>query len=230
MSIKLTWLGHSAFSLDVDGHSVLVDPFLTDNPLAPVSAESLNPEYILLSHAHGDHLGDTVSIARRSGAAVISNFEICNWLRKNGVATTHGQNLGATGDYDFMSVKSTIAFHSSSFPDGSYGGNPGGFIVTAASSGLRMYYAGDTALFSDMQLYGDEGIDVAVLPIGDFFTMGIADSLRAVQFIRPRYVVPMHYNTFPPIVQDVSQWAQRVTNETDATPVVIDPGGSFTVE
>ncbi|MCK6578250.1 MAG: metal-dependent hydrolase [Anaerolineae bacterium] len=230
MSIKLTWLGHSAFNLEIDGHAVVVDPFLTGNPLAPFAAEAIHPELILLSHAHGDHLGDTVSIANRTGAGVVSNFEICNWLQKHGVAVTHGQNSGGIGDYDFMTVKSTIAFHSSSFSDGSYGGSPGGFIVTAAASGLRMYYAGDTALFSDMQLYGDEGIDVAFLPIGDFFTMGPADSLRAIQFIRPRYVVPMHYNTFPPIVQDVSHWAQRVTNETNATPIVLDPGGSFTVE
>lgn len=230
MSIKLMWLAHSAFALDIDGHSIVIDPFVTGNPLAPISPEALNPEIILLSHAHGDHLGDTVNIAKRTGAGVVTNFEIANWLAKHGVATTYGQNTGGCGDYGFMTVKSTIAFHSSSFPDGTYGGQPNGFIVTAKASGLRLYFAGDTALFSDMQLYGDEGIDVVFLPIGDFFTMGPDDSIKAVRYVRPRYVVPMHYNTFPPIVQDASKWANRVTNETGATPIVMDPGGSFTVE
>ncbi len=230
MAIKLTWLGHSAFSLDIDGHNVLIDPYLSGNPLAPAAHESLSPELILLSHAHGDHLGDTVAIAKRTGAPVVTNFEIASWMENRGVAVTHGMNTGGQMDFDFVTVKLTIACHSSSFPDGSYGGMPHGFIVTAADSGLRLYYAGDTALFSDMAMYGDERIDVAFLPIGDYFTMGIADSLRAIQLIRPRYVVPMHYNTFPQIVQDPSHWANRITNETDATPIVLDPGGSFTVE
>lgn len=230
MSIRLTWLGHSAFALNIGGHEVLIDPFINGNPLAPVGVDAVNPEYILVSHAHGDHVGDTVSIAKRTGAGVIGNVEVCRWLGKNGVSTLHGQNTGGMGDYDFMTVKLTIAFHSSSFADGSYGGSPNGFIVTEKATGLRLYFAGDTALFSDMQLYGDEGIDVAFLPIGDYFTMGPADAVRAVQFIRPRYVVPMHYNTFPVLVQDASTWANRITNETQTTPIILDPAGSFTVE
>ena len=128
-----------------------------------------------------------------------------------------------------MAVKSTFAIHSSSLPDGSYGGLASGFVISTRG-GQRIYFAGDTALFSDMQLIGDEGIDVALLPIGDYFTMGRADSLKAIRFVRPKVVIPMHYNTFPPIVQDASRWANRVSSETDTQPVVIDPGGSYTLE
>jgi L-ascorbate metabolism protein UlaG (beta-lactamase superfamily) len=128
-----------------------------------------------------------------------------------------------------MTVKLTIAFHSSSLPDGTYGGNPNGLIITAAESGQRLYFAGDTALFMDMELIGDERLDVAFLPIGDYYTMGPADSIRAIKYLRPRFVVPMHYNTFPHITQDASGWASRVASETNAVPIVLDPGGSFTV-
>jgi L-ascorbate metabolism protein UlaG (beta-lactamase superfamily) len=227
MSITFTWLGHSAFSMDIDGHAILFDPFLTNNPLAARAAADVNAELILLSHAHGDHLGDTVDIAKRTGAKVICNAEISYWLEKQGVKA-HGQNSGGGCDHGFVHVKQTIAFHSSSFPDGTYGGNPNGFIVTS-KSGKRIYFAGDTALFSDMQLVGDEGIDVAFLPIGDNFTMGPDDAVRAIKFIRPRLVVPMHYNTWPPIAVDVAGWANRVNRETIAQPIILDPGGSHTL-
>lgn len=230
MAIKLTWLGHSAFLFDVDGHPVLVDPYLTQNPLAPTTADAVDPELILLSHGHGDHVGDLVAIAKRTGAAVVTNAEISRWLTRQGVENVHGMNIGGQVDLDFVTVKMTIAFHSSTLPDGSPGGNPCGFIISSGNTGMRLYYAGDTALFSDMALYSDEGIDIAVLPIGDYYTMGPADSLRAVALLRPRYVVPMHYNTFPDIVQDASHWANRITNETNATPIVLDPGGSYTFE
>lgn len=229
MAIKYTWFGHSAFEVEIDGHKVLFDPFLTGNPLAPVAPDALNPELIFLSHAHGDHLGDTVAIATRTGAPVISNVEITRWLGAHGVQHTQGMNAGGSHSFDFLTVKFTDAVHSSSFPDGSYGGNPNGFIVTARQSGQRLYYAGDTSLFSDMELIGDERIDVAFLPIGDHFTMGVADSIRAIRYIRPRFVVPMHYNTMPLIAQDASGWANRVSSETNAVPVVLDPGGSFTI-
>jgi L-ascorbate metabolism protein UlaG (beta-lactamase superfamily) len=214
--------------MDIDGHAVLFDPFLTGNPLAAAEPESLYPELIFLSHAHGDHLGDTVEVAQRSGAPVITNNEIGHWLNARGV-TAHGQNPGGMGDYGYLTAKLTYAIHSSSFADGSYGGVPVGFIVTAKESGLRLYFAGDTALFSDMELIGDERIDIAFLPIGDYFTMGPADSIKAIKYIRPRYVAPMHYNTFPPITQDASGWANRVSNETSTTPIVLDPGGMFHV-
>jgi L-ascorbate metabolism protein UlaG (beta-lactamase superfamily) len=229
MSVKLTWLGHSAFALDIDGHPVVIDPFLTGNPLAAAAPDEVAAEFILLSHGHGDHVGDTVSIAQRTGATVITNFEIGNWLQAQGVSKTVGLNTGGHYDGGFMSVKSTIAIHSSSLPDGSNGGLACGYIITVKSSGKKIYFAGDTGLFLDMQLIGDEGIDLAVLPIGDYFTMGSTDSLKAIQLVRPKVVLPMHYNTFPPIMQDASAWANHVSSETDAQPVVIDPGGSYTL-
>lgn len=228
MSITFKWLGHSAFEMNIDNHNVLFDPYLTDNPLAAVTPDTLNPELIFLTHAHGDHLGDTVAIAKRTGAPVVTNAEISYWLKRQGVEA-HGQNTGGSADYGFCTAKLTIAFHSSSLPDGSPAGDPNGIIITAKESRQRLYFAGDTALFSDMELIGDERIDIAFLPIGDYFTMGISDSIKAIKYVRPRFVVPMHYNTFGPIVQNASEWANRVSNETSATPVVLDPGGSFTL-
>ena len=228
MAIKITWLAHSAFALEIDGHSILIDPFVTGNPLAPYPVDDLYPEYILVSHGHGDHVGDTVDIVARTGAATISNVEISGWLRHHGVKNAHGQNTGGCADYGFMTVKFTQAFHSSSLPDGSYGGMPNGFIITGG--GYRLYFAGDTALFGDMALSGDEGIDLAFLPIGDYFTMGVDDAVRAVTLIRPRLVLPMHYNTFPPIQQQAGIWANRVSSETDAQPIVLDPGQSYSLQ
>ncbi|MCC6804029.1 MAG: metal-dependent hydrolase [Anaerolineae bacterium] len=228
MGVKLTWLGHSAFALDVEGHAVLIDPFLTGNPLAAASPETVAAEYILLSHGHGDHLGDTVAIAKRTGASVVTNFEIGNWLGAKGINKTIGLNVGGGYDCGFMTVKSTPAIHSSSLPDGTYGGLSCGYILTTGS-GKRLYFAGDTALFSDMQLIGDASIDLALLPIGDYFTMGTDDALKAIQYVRPKLVMPMHYNTFPPIVQEAGKWANRVSSETGAQPIVLDPGNSYTL-
>ena len=226
MSISFTWLGHSAFAFDIDGHKMLLDPFLTGNPLAAAHPDELEAELIFLTHAHGDHVADAIAIAQRTGATIISNYEIATWAQNQGV-NAHGQNTGGGYDHGFVHAKQTIAFHSSSFPDGSYGGNPNGFIFTT-QGGQKIYFAGDTALFSDMQLIGNAGIDIAFLPVGDNFTMGPEDSIAAIKYIRPRLVVPMHYNTFPAITIDVAGWAHRVNNETDAQPIVLDPGGSYT--
>ena len=236
MAVSFTWLAHSSFVFDFDGHSVLLDPFLTSNPLAPVTIDALNPEVILVTHAHGDHVGDTaegpaadtLSVARRSGATLVCNFEIGGWFMAHGLENVFQGNPGGTFTNAFMNAKFTKAFHSSSFSDGSYGGQPNGFIIRAR--GKTLYHAGDTDLFGDMQLIGDEGIDVAFLPIGDTFTMGVQDSIKAVKMLRPRYVVPIHYNTFPPIVQDVSHWAELINNETGAQPIVLDPGGTYTLD
>ncbi len=229
MAIGFQWLGHSTFLLDVDGHVVLPDPFLRGNPLAAAAPETLHPELIVVSHGHSDHVSDAVSIARQSNAIIIGNVEVCHWLQSKGAPEVRGMNTGGSASYGFLTARLTVAFHSSSMPDGSYGGSPNGFILTATASGQRMYFAGDTALFSDMELIGDARIDVAFLPIGDYFTMGIADSIRAIRYLRPRFVVPMHYNTFPIIQQDASGWANRVSSETSAVPIVLDPGGRFVV-
>lgn len=228
MGIQFTWLGHSCFWMEIDGHSTLFDPFLTGNPLAAANPDDLKPEVMFLSHAHGDHTGDAAAIASRTGCTVVANFEVGAWMQQHGAKDVHGQNHGGTNDYEFLTAKLTIAFHSSSFPDGTYGGEPNGFVITAKKSGKRLYFAGDTALFSDMQLIPEDGpLDIAFLPIGDYFTMGVSDSIRAILYLRPRFVVPMHYNTFPHIVQNAMEWAALVQRETDAQPIVLDPGGKF---
>lgn len=227
MSIQVTWLAHSGFQLLIDDHVILIDPFLTGNPLAPVTAEALKADFILLSHGHGDHIGDAPSIAQRTGAMIVSNFEIGNWLQSTyGLANGHAINPGGGVQLPFGRVELTIAHHSSSLPDGSYGGQPNGILIFT-NDGHTLYHAGDTTVFLEMQLIGEHGIDLAMLPIGDYYTMGIAGSLRALKLIQPKNVIPMHYNTFDPIAQDVTAWAQRVQNETTAQPVVLDPGGTF---
>jgi L-ascorbate metabolism protein UlaG (beta-lactamase superfamily) len=225
MAVSFQWLGHSASILQVDDTNILIDPFLTGNPLAAMTADEVPADYILVSHGHGDHVGDTVDIAKRTAAPVIANFEIASWLQKQGVEKTEGLNTGGTYHSDKFSVRLTIAEHGSALPDGSDGGRANGFMITAG--GLRIYFAADTDLFFEMQLYGEEGIDVAMLPIGDHFTMGLERSVKAVQWLKPKSVFPIHYNTFPPIVQNVKEWAELINNQTQATPIVIDPGGVY---
>lgn len=226
MAFALTWLGHATFQLRIDGHDVLLDPYLEGNPKTDVSPDEIAADFILVSHGHGDHVGDTVAIARRTGALCISNAEISRWLKTQGVERTHGQHLGGSHAHPFGEVKLTIAHHGSGLPDGSYGGNPAGFLLTLAD-GHKIYFACDTALFGDMKLYGEEGLDLAVLPIGDNFTMGPEDALRAVHLLRPRFVIPCHYGTFPLIEQDAEAWAEQVGSETNTRAVVLQPGGSF---
>lgn len=228
MTVSFKWLGHSAFQLDIDDKKVVIDPFLTGNPLAVDSADDIEADIILMTHAHGDHVGDSVDIAKRTGATVVCNFEMGNWYSAQGVENVFQGNPGGTFRNEWMDAKWTIAFHSSSFPDGTYGGQPNGFIIRGG--GATLYHAGDTNLFSDMSLIGEEDIDVAFLPIGDVFTMGIEDSVKATKLIEPKYVVPMHYNTFPPIQQNVTEWANLIHRETKAQPIIVDPGGEFTIE
>lgn len=226
MTTTLTWYGHAAFQLQTHHHSILIDPFIKGNPLATVKAEALNPQYILVTHGHGDHLGDTVSIARHSGATVIANAEICGWLGKQGVKT-HAQHIGGGFHHPFGYVKLTLALHGSALPDGSNGGNPCGFLITTLDD-MNLYFAGDTGLFGDMQLIGDEGLDFAALPIGDNYTMGPDDALRAVKLLRPKQVLPIHYNTFDVIHQDERSWADRVQQETASQVLSLQPGASIT--
>jgi L-ascorbate metabolism protein UlaG (beta-lactamase superfamily) len=205
--MRLTYLGHSAIRLRVADHEVLIDPFLTGNERAGASPDDLAPSHIVLTHAHGDHLGDTVAIARRTGAVVVSSFEIVQKLAQEGVEGK-GMNVGGGHDFPFGRVVFTPAWHSNSFPDGTYGGMPMGVVVEAG--GKRLYHAGDTALFSDMALIGRRGLDVALLPIGDTFTMGPADALEAVRLLAPKHVVPIHYDTFAAIEQDADAFARAV--------------------
>jgi L-ascorbate metabolism protein UlaG (beta-lactamase superfamily) len=229
MATTITWLGHNAWSIETGGKTILVDPFLNDSPTAPVKADAVEADFILLSHGHADHVGDTVAIAKRTGAPVIANFEVTEWLKKKGVAADKvvPMNPGGGVQQPFGRVKFTIAHHSSSMPDGSYGGVPGGFLLDLA--GTRIYFACDTALFLDMKLIGSGGLDLAVLPIGDVFTMGPDDSLDAIKMLAPKRVAPCHYNTWPDIQQDADAWAERVRSHTAAEPVVLKPGGKLTV-
>src|SRR5262245_42556021 len=226
MVASLTWLGHGAWRLEAAGQRVLIDPFFTGNPAATVSASDVAADFILVSHGHGDHVGDTVAIARRTGATVIANYEITEWLGKQGIPKTHAMNTGGARAFPFGHLKLTIAHHTSMLPDGANGGNPCGFLIRLAD-GRHLYHAADTGLFLDMQLIGEEGLDVAILPIGDNYTMGPADSLRAIRLLKPKRVIPTHFGTWDLIAQDAAAWAARVKAETAAEPVVLKPGQSL---
>ena len=223
---KFTWYGHATHGLDTDGHKLLIDPFFTDNPSATITADEAEASFILVSHGHGDHVGDAIPIAKRTGATVISNFEIANWFSTQGVEKVHPQHLGGGFNHPFGYLKLTLALHGSALPDGSYGGNPAGFLLTT-NDGKRIYMAQDTGLFGDMSLIGDEGIDLAVLPIGDNFTMGPDDALKAVKLLRPKAVIPIHYNTWDLIAQNPVSWADEVQGETQAKVVILSPGENF---
>jgi len=228
MATKLTWLGHAALALETGGYRVLVDPFLTGNPAASLKPEDVQADFILISHGHGDHVGDAVDIAKRTGATVISNFEIAAWFGKQGIEKNHPQHLGGGRKHPFGYLKLTLALHGSMLPDGSYGGNPCGFLLTT-NDGKKLYLAQDTGLFGDMKLIGEEGLDLAVIPIGDNFTMGPEDALRAVKLLEPKAVIPIHYNTFDLIAQDANAWADRVQKETKTKAVILKPGESYSL-
>ena len=222
MSTIFTWYGHATIGLETAGMHLLIDPYFSGNPTATAKPTDVPADYILVTHGHGDHLGDTVAIAKRTGATVISNAEICSWLGAKGIKT-HAQHIGGGFHYPFGYLKLTLALHGSGLPDGSVGGNPVGFLLTT-NSGKKIYFAGDTGLFGDMRLIGEEGVELAALPIGDNYTMGPEDALRAVKLLRPRLVIPIHYNTFPLIQQDAVAWAEKVNDETTAQVKVLQPG------
>ena len=224
---KLTWHGHSCWTLETDdGTRILFDPFLDDNPLSQLKADQIDRlDYILVSHGHFDHFADCVPLAKRTGATVISTFELVSFVQGQGGKNGHGMNIGGSYRFPFGRVKLTPALHTGSVDgdkEGAFTTDPCGFLLTL-NSGERLYHSGDTALILDMQLL-QGSVDVALLPIGDNFTMGPDDALRAVKLIQPRKVLPIHYNTWDLIAQDANSWAARVRQETQAQPVVLRPG------
>jgi L-ascorbate metabolism protein UlaG (beta-lactamase superfamily) len=225
---KYIWYGHGTHGIETAGLKVLVDPFFTDNPSASMLASEVEADYIVVSHGHGDHIGDAISIAKRTGAQVISNFEIINWLGSQGLEKLHPQHIGGGFNHPFGYLKLTHALHGSGLPDGAYGGNPAGILLRTKDEEV-IYLACDTGLFASMKLIGEEGIDLAVLPIGDNFTMGPDDALRAVKMIQPKHVIPVHYNTWPVIEQNPLTWATRVEAETPASAHVLKPGDHFSL-
>jgi L-ascorbate metabolism protein UlaG (beta-lactamase superfamily) len=197
--MQITYYGHSCFSVLVSGKTLLFDPFISSNALASaIDISTIHADVILLSHAHFDHIEDCVSIAQRTGALVIASYELYVWLGKNGITHTQPINPGAKQSFDFGTVKAVNAVHSSSFPDGSYGGIASGFVVESPEG--RFYYSGDTALTHDMKLIaGSRALQFAALPIGDIFTMGAEDAACAAQWVGAKKVLGLHYDTFPPI-------------------------------
>ena len=227
--MKITWLGHNCWSIDTGKHKLLVDPFLDDSPTAPIKAADAEADFVVVSHGHFDHIADAAPIAKRTGATVIANFEVGEWLKGQGVAAekVEQMNPGGVISLPFGKIKLTVAHHSSSLPDGSYGGVACGLLFDFSEH--RVYFACDTALFSDMRLIGDAGINLAVLPIGDRFTMGPADAVEATKLLTPEYVAPCHYNTWPPIEQDADAWAREIRQQTSAQPHTPEPGETITL-
>jgi L-ascorbate metabolism protein UlaG (beta-lactamase superfamily) len=224
--LKVTFLGHSCFTLSDGTHTVVIDPFLTGNPACPVKAEDLQVHAVLVTHGHGDHLGDAVPLSRRCGATVVACHEIAQYCAGQG-ATVHGMHIGGAHVFPFGRVKLTPAWHGSGIetPNGVvYGGTPCGFVVEMG--GRTVYHSGDTALFGDMDLIGRlNKIDLALVPIGDNYTMGPDDAVEAVRFLKPNRVVPMHYGTFDVIRQDGAAFARRL--ERLAACTVLQPGESL---
>src|SRR5205809_2189087 len=212
--MKFTYYGHACFAVQAGGKTLLFDPFISPNPLAEkIDVSKVAADFILVSHGHGDHVADVVEIANQTGAKVIAPFEVGSWFEAKGVKNVQSMNHGGAAKMDFGRVKLTSAIHSSSMPDGSYGGNPAGVIIE--SSGGNFYYSGDTALTLDRKLVGESTqLTFAVFPIGDFFTMGIDDAVRAAEFVGVKKFVGVHYDTFPPITLD-HDGAKRVAQAAD---------------
>lgn len=224
MTVKFFYYGHACFSLSDGKTTLLFDPFFTDNPLNKTSWEDVDCDYILVSHAHSDHLGDAAAIGKKTNATVISTAEIAGMCAADG-CKAHAMNIGGSYRFDFGRVRMTAAVHSS----GVAGGLAGGFVVEFA--GQKFYYAGDTSLFSDMELIGrKEEINWAILPIGDNFTMGIEDAAMAVKMLNARHVIPVHYNTWEVISQNPAEFKQLTEKMTRAEVVIVEPNNAYVIE
>ncbi|MCH8928124.1 MAG: metal-dependent hydrolase [Candidatus Marinimicrobia bacterium] len=226
----LTYFGHSAVQIESNDANILIDPFISENPLAPVSKEELKPDYIIITHGHGDHIGDAVEIAKASNSTVIANYEIANYFQKKGVKSA-AMHIGGRKEFPFGTVKFTIAHHGSGLdtPDEGmiYMGNPCGVIVSV--DGKNIYHAGDTGLFLDMKLIGEiTNLDIALLPIGDNFTMGIEDAVRAADFLKAKLNIPIHYNTFDLIKADPEDFAAGL-EALNLSAKTLNPGDSIEI-
>lgn len=231
MPVTLTWTGHATWVIDTGAGVLLVDPFFDECPTAAMKAADVACDAILVTHGHFDHVADLESIAKRTGAKVFCNWEIGQWLGGRGVTNVQPMNLGGSVEVPGGRATMELAWHSSSLPDGTYGGNPCGWLLDVG--GRLVYVAGDTALFSDMERIGrrrdGRRIDAAILPIGDLFTMGPEASREAIHLLKPRLALPSHYGTWPPIEQDAAAWARRIEAETSATARAPAVGGTVRV-
>ncbi|MCM3054213.1 metal-dependent hydrolase [Caldibacillus thermoamylovorans] len=221
--MKVSYHGHSVVKIVTDGKEILIDPFITGNGNTDLKVENESPDFILLTHGHGDHVGDTVQLAKKKDALVIAMVELANYLSWQGVKT-HGMNIGGSYEFEFGKVKFTQAFHSTGVETWEqtiiYTGMPAGLLITI--EGKTIYHAGDTSLFFDMKLIGERHpIDLAFLPIGDNFTMGPEDAAYAAKLLHAKTVVPIHYNTFPVIKQDPGRFINLLE---DGNGKVLQPG------
>ena len=228
--VTIQFLGHACFTIADEAYSVIIDPFLSGNPVAATTADSIKTEAVLLTHGHSDHIGDTEAIAKANDALVVSVYELANYLGHKGL-TTHPMHIGGSHEFPFGKVKFTPATHGSAAIEEdetiTYLGNPAGIILTM--EGKTIYHSGDTGLFLDMQLIGSQHLDCAMLPIGDNFTMGIDDAVEAVKMLRPKTVIPMHYNTWELIQADPHEFAEKVA-AAGSECVILEPGQSHMLE